>query len=124
MKPARSLAGKRILILEDDFYLAREAATVLAQAGAAVVGPFGTAFRPGDLAGLTAVDGAVVDINLGRGPAFDVACLLTERGVPFLFVTGYDAAIIPADLAHVERLEKPIRPAELVAAVLRLAPAT
>jgi hypothetical protein len=37
------------------------------------------------------VDDAVVDLNLGGGgPRFEVARLLQQRGVPFVFVTSYD----------------------------------
>ena len=120
MNQGKPLEGKRILILEDDFYLAREEQSLLEQAGAAVVGPFGTAFRVEKLSDLGHLDGAAIDINLGRGPSFDIAQALKQRGVPFVFVTGYDAAIIPTDLADIERVEKPIRPRRFLAAVLRM----
>ena len=120
MNQGKLLVGKRILILEDDFYLAREEHSLLEQAGAAVVGPFGTAFRIEKLSDLGNLDGAAMDINLGRGPSFDVAQALKQRGVPFVFVTGYDAAIIPTELDDVERVEKPIRPRRFLAAVLKM----
>ena len=120
MNQGKPLEGKRILILEDDFYLAREERSLLEQAGAAVVGPFGTAFRIEGLSDLGQLHGAAIDINLGRGPSFDIAQALKQRGVPFVFVTGYDAAMIPAELADIERVEKPIRPRRFLAAVLRM----
>ncbi|MFD1950827.1 hypothetical protein ACFSGX_08610 [Sphingomonas arantia] len=120
MTPPDALAGQRILVLEDDFYLAREQKLILEQAGAVVIGPFGTAVRVDELASLGAVDSAIVDINLGRGPTFEFARWLQARGVPFVFVTGYDAATIPPDLSHIDRLEKPIRATELVQALLHL----
>lgn len=120
MSSARPLEGKRILVLEDDFYLARDEKMLLEQAGAEVVGPFGSAQQGGGLPGTGRLDGAVVDINLGSGPSFDFARALEEKGVPFVFVTGYDAAVIPDELAHVERVEKPIRDRDFIAAVARL----
>lgn len=120
MTGRRPLEEKRILVLEDDFYLASDENTLLEGAGAQVVGPFGSAFSERDLAEAGPIDAAVVDINLGRGPDFGYAGLIAGLGVPFLFVTGYDAAVVPAELSHVPRLEKPIRERELVAAVAAL----
>ena len=120
MTGERPLAGRRILILEDDFYLATDARALLERAGATVVGPFGSAFRAGDLAESGALDAAVVDINLGEGPDFRSPRLLGERGFPSLFVPGYAAAVVPPEFSHIPRLEKPLRERELVAAVATL----
>ena len=114
------LRGKRILVLEDDFYLATDEKALLEQAGATVVGPFGSSCAAQDVLDAGPLDGALVDINLGAGPSFDFARLLSGLGVPFLFVTGYDEASIPHELASAPRLEKPIRERELLAAVSRL----
>ena len=114
------LDGKRILVLEDDFYLAKDAAALLTQAGAEVIGPFGIAADANTVCGAGDLDGAIVDINLGNGPSFDFAQALDDRKVPFVFVTGYDADIIPDAFAHIERLEKPLRRGELVAVVARV----
>lgn len=121
MTSARPLEGKRILVLEDDFYLAKDESALLKEAGAEVIGPFGSAQQGGELPGTGRLDGAVVDINLGLGPDFGFARALQDRGVPFVFVTGYDAAVIPVELSHIERVEKPIRTQDFIAAVARLA---
>lgn len=113
-----SLAGKRILVLEDDFYLADDEKALLEEAGAEVVGPFGSRTSMTELDKALPVDGALVDINLGNGPSFAFAHSLRERGIPFVFVTGYDAAVIPAELADMPRIEKPVRPRSLVAALV------
>ena len=108
------LDGKRILILEDDYYIAADEKALLEEAGATVVGPFGRACTQSDIDQAGEVDGAVVDINLGLGPTFDFARKLSDRGTPFVFVTGYNAATIPGELQDVPRLEKPIRERELI----------
>ena len=46
--------------------------------------------------------------------------VVTKYAVPFVFVTGYDAAMIPAEFADIERVEKPIRPRRFLAAVLKM----
>jgi DNA-binding response OmpR family regulator len=111
------LAGSRILILEDDFYLASDAQTWLENAGAEVLGPTGSLAKALDLVRNERIDGALVDINLGTGPSFEVSRALEERGVPFAFVTGYDDDVIPADLNSAPRLQKPVKEQSLVAAV-------
>jgi DNA-binding response OmpR family regulator len=111
------LAGSRILILEDDFYLATDAQTWLEEAGAKVLGPTGSVATALDLVRSERIDGALLDINVGNGPSFEVSKALEERGVPFAFVTGYDDDVIPAELKSVPRLQKPIAGHSLLAAV-------
>ena len=120
MTVEQPLQGKRILIVEDDYYLATDEKALLEGAGASVVGPVSRRFKESDLADAGPLDGAVVDINLGKGPTFELARVLSERGVPFVFVTGYDEAVIPENFSAVPRLEKPIRGRELVAAFTQL----
>lgn len=114
------LVGSRILVLEDDFYLAGDARAWLENAGAKVLGPTGSIAKALDLVRHEHIDGALVDINLGSGPTFEVSRALEERGVPFAFVTGYDDDIIPADLNSAPRLQKPVKEQNLVAAVRSL----
>jgi CheY-like chemotaxis protein len=57
--------------------------------GYAVVGP---AYRLEDalrLAGSEEFDLAVLDVNLNEQTSYPVADLLQQRGIPFLFATGY-----------------------------------
>ena len=102
------LSGHRVLVVEDDYYLATDTARALQGAGAEVIGPCPTeeAAREALEDGRPAA--ALVDINLGSGPSFTLAALLRERGVPFVFITGYDEGVIPPDFADVERLQKPV----------------
>jgi DNA-binding response OmpR family regulator len=103
-----NLAGQRVLVVEDDYYLATDTARALKAAGVTVLGPV-----PNEAAAREAIEtgnptAAVVDINLGSGPAFGVARLLTERAVPFIFLTGYDQTAIPPDFAQAPSLRKPV----------------
>ena len=86
--------------------------------GAEVVGP--AASVDGALALLAAterLDGAVLDANLQGEMAFPVADALGERGVPFVFATGYDESSIPPRYAHVTRCEKSVDPDKIAAAL-------
>ena len=53
-------------------------------------------------------DAAVLDINLGDGLAYSVAEILAARGVPFVFVTGYDAESVDSRFREIPVLQKPI----------------
>ncbi|HYE50011.1 MAG TPA: two-component system response regulator protein-glutamate methylesterase, partial [Azospirillaceae bacterium] len=63
------------------------------------------------------IDAAVLDVNLRGRTVYAVAEVLTERGVPFLFTTGYDR--VDWD-ARVPVLRKPFQPRTLVDGLRRL----
>ena len=116
-----NLTGARILVVEDEFYLAMDIKDGIERAGGAVLGPCADG-----ASGISALlrerpDCAIVDINLGDGPSFDVAAELKRHGVPFVFITGYDAPSIPAELGDVERIEKPADTRRVIEALGRLA---
>jgi CheY-like chemotaxis protein len=114
------LDGRQILVVEDQYLLARDVCEWLEAAGAEIIGPAPDSRKACELLEGRSVDGAVVDINLGNGPTYEVASRLAERKVPFVFATGYDRAVIPAEFEAAPRLEKPFRGADLVQAVAAL----
>jgi len=112
------LAGSRILVVEDEYFLADDLDEALTQAGAEVLGPMpsvGDATR--FIAGEADIDAAVLDVNLHGEMVFPVADALRERGIPFAFATGYDESALPQRFANVPRIEKPFK-SEQLAAVL------
>lgn len=114
----RSLAGRRILLVEDEYFIADDLVRAFEADGATLVGPVSSIDDALDLIGGTdRVDGAVLDINLRGEMAYPVADALSARGVPFVFATGYDAAAIPPRYAHVPRCEKPVEAARIAAAL-------
>lgn len=117
---APSLAGAKVLVLEDDYYLATDLQEALEGAGATVIGPCADA--PGALRLLVEQrpDCALLDVNLGHGPSYELPRELTRSGVPFAFVTGYDREVIPAEFAQAERLEKPVAPRDVARVAARL----
>lgn len=102
------LKGRRVLVVEDEFFLAEDLARGLTERGAQVVGPSGDVEDALDLIEETErLDAAVLDLNLRGEMAFPVADALLERGVRFVFTTGYDPAGIPPRYRGVVRCEKP-----------------
>jgi CheY-like chemotaxis protein len=116
--PQPSLTGRRVLIVEDEYFLADDIARALAQLGAEVLGPVATREEALDLLSTgERIDLAVLDINLEGESVFPVADTLIEQGVPFLFATGYDQTAIPAQYQQVPRWEKPFAPEALAQAL-------
>ncbi|RST30058.1 hypothetical protein HMF7854_03865 [Sphingomonas ginkgonis] len=113
MSAEAGLTGHRVLVLEDDFYLASDTRRALEGAGAEVLGPCAS-----EGAAMDEMDdnptAAVVDVNLGRGPSFELARSLKDRGTPFVFITGYDEEIIPSEFDGIARLQKPVELKDVV----------
>ncbi|TGD99882.1 PAS domain S-box protein [Methylobacterium nonmethylotrophicum] len=114
------LTGCRVLVVEDDYYLATDTARALRGAGAEVMGPCATEEDARVELAEQRPDAVVVDINLGPGLSFKLAETFKDRGIPFVFTTGYDAEVIPAEFEGVERLEKPLQLRQIVGAVAKL----
>ncbi|MCY1644792.1 PAS domain S-box protein [Methylorubrum sp. SL192] len=118
------LTGRRILVVEDDYYLATDIARALRGAGAEVLGPCATEDDAQAELDEQRPDAVVIDVNLGLGPSFKLAWRLKDGGIPFVFTTGYDAGVISPEFEAIERLEKPLQLRHIVGAVLRLTAAT
>lgn len=112
------LAGKHILVVEDEAILALSIEDILAQHGCVVVGPALTIAQAEKLISATRVDAAVLDINVNDEQSFPVARALRSRAVPFCFATGYGASGVPEEFAGIPVLTKPYGEAAL-AQVLR-----
>ena len=101
------LTGCRILIAEDEWFLANDLQTVLKSVGADVVALVGDLDDAQAQVARGEFDLGIIDINLRGRHAFGLADELQRQGRPFIFFTGYGAEIIPARFADVARIEKP-----------------
>jgi DNA-binding NtrC family response regulator len=109
------LAGRRVLVLEDEYFIAEDLAQALDAAGATVVGPFGNMESAlAALAGRPELDVGILDVNLQGRRSYAVAEALQERGVPFIFLTGYDSPAIDAAWSQTPICHKPFDPARLL----------
>ncbi len=105
---AKSEGPPRVLLVEDEALVAMMIQETLTEFGFEVLGPVGTVSEALAAARDRSFDAAVLDINLGDDLVYTVAEILTRRGVPFVFVTGYDADSIDARFSSVPVLQKPI----------------
>src|SRR5215470_11845640 len=105
------LAGRRVLIVEDDSAIAENLAFEIAAEGGKVVGPVATVKAGLEAIANSGLDGAILDLNLIGEMAFPVADALATRHIPFVIMTGFDArAVVPARHANVSFLQKPVTP--------------
>jgi CheY-like chemotaxis protein len=112
------LSGFRVLVVEDEYLLADDLCHSLTAAGAIVIGPAYSVQGALALLGATPVlDGAVLDINLNGEMVFPVADALAQRGVPFVFATGYDEDMPPERYSSVPHCGKPVHAASVADAI-------
>lgn len=111
------LNGRRVLVVEDDYFIADEICSTLRAQGAEILGPVPNVQHGLDLAASHPIDCAVLDINLRGDLAFDLARELRRRGTPAIFATGYDESVLPGEFSGYVRLEKPLNLQALLQAV-------
>lgn len=91
----------------------------VAELGCIIVGPAQTLSEALGLARNEALDAALVDVGLGVENSFPVAQVLTDRRIPFAFITGRgDPPDLPFEKARV--LHKPFGTAALQRAVTEI----
>ena len=112
------IAGKRVLIVEDEFLVAAMLEDELADHGAIVIGPAASLNEAGRLVAAGGFDAVVLDWNLDGESSEPLGRALLGAGVPFVISTGYGT--VPPAFAECPVLAKPYDPAALVALLGRL----
>jgi CheY-like chemotaxis protein len=120
MKPGPLLEGRRVLIVEDQYLVADEMRRAVERLGGEVSGPASGLQRAFDLLADERIDLALLDLNLGGQDGYPAARELLRRKIPFLFATGCESWVIPAEFGDVLHLEKPVTTKTLSEAILRL----
>ena len=114
----------RILVVEDEWLIADYLQEVLQDAGYLVCGPAARVSQALQLIEQDHPHAALLDINLRGETSVPVARVLSEKSVPFAFMTGY----APNDLAHDLKgrpvLNKPVDLSALIKCVAQLTAAT
>jgi CheY-like chemotaxis protein len=101
-------AGKRILVAEDEFFVALVVEETLHSLGCTVLGPFADLAEATEAATRETVDAAVLDINLRGEMVYPLAEHLNRQGIPFVFTTGYALADLPERFRVFDCLRKPV----------------
>ena len=107
-QPSKLLSGQRVLVIEDEWFIAEDIRSAIENLGGEVVGPVAECDDALALiAESVSIDLAVIDINLQGQMCFPVADALAARGTPFVFATGYEPSAIPERFLSIRRWEKP-----------------
>ena len=117
------LAGKRVLIAEDELLIATDHGEVLLEAGAEIVGTCATVTGALDCLNHAVVDVAVVDFLLADRNSEPLQAALKQRRIPFVVVSSYPRTLVRTDESQ-DVLRKPVTPRDLrgsVAAACRSA---
>ena len=122
VRPGERLAGRRIIVVEDEALLAMDMQFALEDEGADVIGPALSLEQALDAVSRNAeIDGAILDVDLAGHEVYPVASILIDRGVPIVFHTGHGS---PTRLAEMfpgsVTFSKPTLPETLILALLRI----
>jgi two-component SAPR family response regulator len=113
------LAGLRAFVVEDEALVLLTLEDMLADLGCQVVVSAQHVEQALRLAPDAAVDIALLDVNVGGVRIDPVAQILAGRGIPIVFVTGYEALALPAGVERATRIAKPFQEADLAEGLRR-----
>lgn len=123
MIPAASLdlAGRRALVVEDEYVIAMDIEDMLRALGAGEIDLTGDAGQALGHIERTPPAFAILDLKLRCGTTAAVATALRARAIPFIFVSGYgDLSALPAALRDAPLVRKPVDREMLHAAIAAL----
>ena len=106
------MTPRTILVVEDEYFLADDCASLMRKAGFDVAGPYGTVEEVPELPNIS---GALLDINVRGTSIFPLLDRLLATNIPVVLYTGYSD--VPERYASVPRVIKPARCADAVKAL-------
>ena len=117
--PNRRLAGRFILLIEDEPLIALDVERVLRSAGAKILaaGYLESALYTTEH---PAISAAVVDLRLGDTNSMSVCRRLRHLQVPFVDHTAYPAVLVASEWPEVPVIVKPADPGQIVNALVSL----
>jgi two-component sensor histidine kinase/DNA-binding response OmpR family regulator len=101
-------SSRRVLLVEDEALVAMMMNDLLEELDFAVVGPKQNLDEALSAVKSERLDAAILDVNVAGQTVYPVAAVLSARGVPFAFVTGYDSTGIDPRYAGIPVLQKPV----------------
>lgn len=112
-----SAGGKRVLIVEDELMIRMLLEGMLTDLGHTVAAEAGGIDEALALARQVEFDVAVLDVNLNNQSIAPVVEVLIERGVPFIFASGYGQRGVPEPYRQTPTLQKPFQVEALAQAI-------
>lgn len=118
----KPLAGRRILVIEDEMLVLIMIEDMLADLGCASVTAAATVAQALTLIEAQAFDIAMLDMNLNGDKTYAVADALATHGVPFVFSTGYSGHSMKEAYRDRPILKKPFMDRQLADILTRTLP--
>ena len=104
------LAGRRVLIVEDEAMISALIEMILGEAGCSIVGPVATLERALDITERESFDAALLDVHVNGLEVYAVADVLSARRIPFVLVSGFARTQLPPRYRHCPYVAKPFTP--------------
>lgn len=119
--PLTSLSDLRVIIGEDEQMLAIDMAQQLEALGAQVVATVASlaALEQVLASGTSSANAALLDVELIGGSVIPIVPRLEQAGISVVICSGYSAQERPAELGHVQWIDKPARAEDVASALLR-----
>lgn len=114
------LAGRRILVVEDEPLLAMDIVDQVQDHGGVVLGPAVSLDEGIEMLRAEKPDACVLNIRLGGQMVYPLADELLETRVPFIFASGETRTSIPGKYADVPLHAKPLDMVAAAAALMAL----
>ncbi len=114
------LSGHRILLVEDEFFIALEVTRIVREAHGEVAAHAPSLVRALKLADTPNLSLAILDFRLGSKDSLPVAAKLYAAGVPFIFHTASNIPLLSEIWPRVPIVPKPAAPGRLVSTLVSL----
>jgi DNA-binding response OmpR family regulator len=112
-----SAKALRVFVVEDEPMIRMMVTDMLEELGHRLVAEAGDVEDGAKLAKRADFDLAILDVNLNGKVITPVAELITARGRPIIFATGYGSEGVPEEFRGLPALQKPFR-LEVLAALI------
>jgi CheY-like chemotaxis protein len=113
----RALRGKKVFVVDDEAIILMSLEDMLQEIGCEVAASAVSLREAIEIAASVDADAAVLDVNLGGVTSADVAGVLTARGIPVVYATGYGASGAPSNCPAARILTKPYMLSDLARAL-------
>ncbi|MCB4859500.1 response regulator [Sphingobium sp. PNB] len=107
----------RVLVVEDEYFLASDLGALLAEEGFSVMGPHGSLFGALKAIAEHLPDIVMLDVNLQGEMSYPLIDELVARSVPVIIVTGYDEQSLPSAYESCRRVIKPYSRTDILGAI-------
>jgi len=112
------LKGLRVLVVEDETLVAMLVEEYLTELGCVIAGSARRVPKALEIIDGSAIDAAVLDLNVAGEDVSPIVAKLVAKSVPFIFASGYGEKGLPANWASYQVLQKPFSAGDLQTALL------